>query len=254
MAVDQDDISNQIHNSTVRSLSRLKRCLKNMLPSALKKTAKKPQLPSSNRTSSESSHRTSSPGLHGASGESNIYYPRGHNDSVYPVNDLVKTGSRKQKLLPNTHEGLLSSATQHQTLYCQPEISPSLHEGSDKLAMGRTMTSLGPGDIVRSSKMSDLSKGGLNSSKVTVARGIGRSGQYLPAGSTKVTPRNSSTQNLCQDSQPGSYATSKPSVTSAPQPRLDHNFPGRSSQPGGGLKTKIPTVCPSSRAIILRHV
>jgi hypothetical protein len=244
MAVDEDNTSNQIHNSTVRSLSRLKRYLKNMLPSASKTTLKKSQLPSPNRTSSGSSHRTSSSSLHGASSESNIDYPRGQNNSVYSVNSLVKTGSKKQKLLPNTHEGLISSATQHQTLYRQSEIPPSSHESSDELAMCLTMTSLGSGDIVRSSKMSDLSKGRLNSSKVTDARGVRRSGQYLPARSTRVTPQNSSTQNLCQDSQPGSYATSKPSVTSVPQPLLDQNSFGRFLQPDGGLKTELPTVCP----------
>lgn len=254
MSVEQDNTSNQIHKSTVRNLSRLKRCLKNMLPSASKKTPKKSQLPSSNRTSSGSSHRTSSSSLHGASSESNIDYPRGYNASVYPVNGLVKTGSKKQKLLPNTHEGLLSSATQHQTLYRQSEIPPSLHEGSDKLVMGRTMISLGAGGTVRSSKMSDLSKGGLNSSKVTDARGAGRSGQYLPARSTRVTPQNSSTQTLCQDVQPGSYANPKPSVPSVPQPLLDQNFPGKFPQHDGGLQTKLPTVCPWWRATILRYV
>jgi hypothetical protein len=192
MAVDQDNTSNQIHNSTVRRLSRLKRCLKNLLPSASMKTLKKPQLPISSRTSSGSSHRTSRSSLHGASSESNIDCPRGQNSSVYPVNGLVKTGSKEQMLLPNTHEGLLSFATQHQTLYCQPEIPPFLHEGSNKLTMARTMTSLGPEVIIRSSKMSDLSKGEPNSSKVTDARGVGRSGQYFPARPTEVTPQNSS--------------------------------------------------------------
>ncbi|KAH0225905.1 hypothetical protein KCV06_g9718, partial [Aureobasidium melanogenum] len=189
----------------------------------------------------EDSKEVPTANLHGASSESNIDYPRGYNASVYPVNGLVKTGSKKQKLLPNTHEGLLSSATQHQTLYRQSEIPPSLHEGSDKLVMGRTMISLGAGGTVRSSKMSDLSKGGLNSSKVTDARGAGRSGQYLPARSTRVTPQNSSTQTLCQDVQPGSYANPKPSVPSVPQPLLDQNFPGKFPQHDGGLQTKLPT-------------
>jgi hypothetical protein len=248
MAVNRDDTSNQIHNSTVRRLSRLKRYLKDILPTASKKTPKRSQLPSPNRTTSGSSHRISSSSLHDVSSEPNIDCPREHNDSLYPVDGLVKTRSKKQKLLPNTHEGLLSSDTQHQTSYRQPGIPSSLHASSNILAIGLNMTSPGQGDIVCSSTVSDLSKGGLNSSKMTDARGIVRSGQYFPAEPTRVTSHNSSTQNLCQDSEPGSYATFNPSVTSVSRLRLDQNFPGRYPQPDGGLKTKLPTVCRLLRA------
>jgi hypothetical protein len=247
MAANQDDTSNQVHNSTVRGLSRVKRYFKDMLLSASKKTPKRSQSSSSNGTSSKTPHRISSSSLHGGSSESHIGLPRKQNDSVYFVNGL-------QKLLPVTHERLLSSAPKNQT-YRQAGIPPFVHGGSGKLAVGCTMTSpYDPGNIALSSPMSNLHRGGPNSSKATDAQGVGRSGQCFLAGSTKATPHNSPAQGLRQESQSGSYATSDASVTSVPQPWLDGIFTARVPQPGGGSKTEPPAVCPPSRIIVQRHV
>jgi hypothetical protein len=254
MATNQDNTSNQTHNSTIRGLSRLKRYLKCVLPSASKKTPTRSQSPSSNRTSSKPPRRIPSSSLPSSFDESSIGWPQKHNDSVHFVDDLVKTGSRKENLLPVTHERLLSSAPENQK-YRQAGILPFVYGGSDELAIACTMTSpYDPGDIALSSTMSDLHRGGLTSSKVTDAKSVGISGQCCPAGNTKATTRNSSTHGLRQGFQPRSYATSDASVTSVPQPWLDQNFPARVPQPGGGSKTKLPTVCPSSTTIVRRHV
>jgi hypothetical protein len=255
MAANQDDTSNQVHNSTVRGLSRLKRYLKDMLLLASKKIAKRSQSPSSNGTSSKTPHRISSSSLPGSFDGSSIGYPRKHSDSAYFVDGLVKTGSRKQELLPVTHGCLLPSAPENRTSYRQAGIPPSVHGSSHELAIDCTVTiPYDLGEIAFSSTMSDLNRGGLNSSKVTDAKSVGISGQCCPAGNTKATTRKSSTQGLCQGSQPRSYATSDASVTSVPQPWLDQNFPARIPQRGGGSKTELPTVCPSSTAIVRRHV
>jgi hypothetical protein len=255
MAADQDNTSNQIHNNTIRGLSRLKRYLKSILPSASKKTPKRCQSPSSNRTSSKTAHQISSHSLYGGPSESHIGLPRKQNDSIYSVDARFETGGKKQKLLPNTHVHLLSSALENQISHSQAGTPPCVHGSSDNFAIGCNGTSpYDLGDIALSSTMSDLNRRRLNSIKATDAQSVGTSGQCYPAGNSNATPHNSSTQGLRKESQPRGYATSVASVTSVPQPWLDQNFSLRAPQPGGESNTGLPTVCPSSRAIVRRDV
>jgi hypothetical protein len=219
------------------------------------KTPKRSQSPSSNRTSSKTSHRISSHSLRGGSSESHIGLSQKQNDPMYSVDARFETGGKKQKLLPNTHVHLLSSALGNPISHRQAGTPPCVHGSSDNLAIYCTGTSpYDLGDITLSSTMSDLNRRRLNSSKATDAQSVGTSRQCCPAGNTDATPHNSSTQGLREGSQPRGYATSVPSVTSVPQPWLDQNFSLRAPQPGGESKTGLPTVCPSSRAIVRWHM
>lgn len=146
MANNRGKLANTKHYSTHKALSWLRK----LLPSARNKPCKADQshLSSSTRTSSGSLRRESTSAFPGDINRFHTGGASGQDKSEDSSTSLIELGSRKQKLLPDTHEELLTSGP------CRSETLPIVSRDSDRLAMSCKMTPLHhPSNTFRSPKV-----------------------------------------------------------------------------------------------------